>query len=117
MNFAPLYLLNRFFFRFTDFLHHWYIGGSRALGASFMNTLEGWDRVLALRVTLHYFTHPLYGDYSVIGRILGIIFRSFRILLALILYAICAAFFLAIYIVWLVLPFIPLILAYRSFIR
>jgi hypothetical protein len=62
MSFAPLYLLNRFMFRLTDFVYHWYIDGSRRFAHGYISFLEGLDRQLALRVTLHYFWRPLYGD-------------------------------------------------------
>ncbi len=36
MSFAPLYLLNRFFFRVSDFFHHWYGDGSRVFRKRFL---------------------------------------------------------------------------------
>jgi hypothetical protein len=116
MSFAPLYLLNRFFFRLSDFFHHWYIDGSRRLGHGFISFLQGVDRVLALRVTLHYFWRPLYGDYTIIGRVLGVIFRAFRILIALSLYILFCVLFALLYLVWLAIPFVPLFMAYKNII-
>lgn len=114
MGFAPLYLLNRFFFRLTDFFYHWYASGSRWFGHRYIGTLEHLDRSLALRITVRMFFRPLYGDYSIIGRILGIIFRMFRIAFAIILYAICSALFAICYLLWLLIPFLPLYMAYRN---
>ncbi len=116
MSFAPLYLLNRFFFRLSDFFHHWYIDGSRQFARSFIGFLAALDRVFAVRITFYLFWKPLYGDYTVIGRILGVIFRFFRLIIALILYAAVAAAALVLYILWLSIPFIPLFLAYRALI-
>ena len=114
MGFAPLYLLNRFFFRLTDFFHHWYLSGSRAIGRRFVVFLEDMDSVLALRATARNFFRPLYGDYSGVGRVLGVVFRTGRILIALLLYIFCTLLFAVMYAAWLLLPFIPLYMAYRD---
>jgi hypothetical protein len=114
MGFAPIYLLNRFVFRLSDFLRHWYINGSRVFASILLSFLERLDHSLALQVSVHYFFRPLYGDYSVIGRILGVIFRTFRIILALVIYAIVLAIALLLYLIWLVIPFAPLFMAFHS---
>ncbi len=114
MGFAPVYLLNRFVFRLSDFIRHWYVNGSRAFAHSFISFLETLDHTLALRITIYYFSRPLYGDYTIIGRILGIIFRSGRILIGVIVYLIVSLVALACYIIWLLIPFVPLFMAYRS---
>ncbi len=104
MDFALGYLVQRFFYRFLDFFHHWYVDGSRAIGHRFIGTLESLDRTIALRVTVRYLFQPLYRDYTVIGRILGFIFRVLRILIGLVLYCVVAAVYAAFYVGWLVLP-------------
>lgn len=104
MDFAPAYLVQRFFYRFTDFFHHWYIDGSRVIGHRFVSALEEADRSLAIRVTVRYFFQPLYRDYTVIGRILGIIFRAARIAIGLVVYVVIGALFLLFYLAWLLAP-------------
>ena len=116
MGFAPLYLLNRLFFRLADFFRHWYFAGSRSFGHRFISTLSSLDRRWALRQTVRHFFRPLYGDYSYVGRVLGVIFRIFRILIALALYTLCTILFAAAYLIWLLIPFVPLYMAYRSFL-
>jgi hypothetical protein len=115
MSFAPLYLLSRLFFRISDFFHHWYVDGSRALLHHFVSFFESLDQTFALRVTLRYFWKPLYGDYSIVGHIFGFFFRSARLILGGIIYLFCAVIMLAIYLVWLILPFLVLFLIYRSY--
>lgn len=114
MSFAPIYLLNRALFRMSDFGRHWYIDGTRAFAYSFMSLLARLDRKLALRITMHYFSRPLYGDYSPVGRVLGVVFRTLRIVIAVVLYVAFAVLFLGAYLVWLLVPFVPLYLAYRD---
>ena len=66
--------------------------------------LEELDRVFALQVNLRYIFHPLYQDRTVIGYILGFIFRSLRIVVGFVIYVIVAIFFVALYLVWLAIP-------------
>ena len=99
-DFALGYLLHRFFYRIFDFFWHWYVGGSRMIAHAFISTLENIDRSFAVKITLEHFFEPLYKDYSVIGRMLGIIFRSVRVVLGGVVYLIVAALFVVAYLVW-----------------
>jgi hypothetical protein len=108
MDFAPAYLVQRFFYRFVDFFHHWYVDGSRYLGHRFLSILRNADRTIALQITLRHFFEPLYRDYSVIGRILGVIFRTGRIVIGVIVYFFLTLAFLALYLLWLAAPIVPL---------
>ncbi len=115
MDFALVYLVQRFFYRIFEFFHHWYIDGSRMVGRRFMDALTAADRSLALKITLRHFFEPLYKDYSVIGRILGVVFRTGRIMVGLAIYLLLAALFLTLYVAWLGIPFIILYYAARTF--
>ena len=99
-DFALGYLLHRFFYRIFDFFRHWYVGGSRIIAHAFISTLENIDRSLAVKITLQHFFEPLYKDYSVIGRLLGIIFRSFRVVFGILIYVAIAACFAVAYVAW-----------------
>ena len=110
MNFALVYLLHRALYRLFDFFHHWYVHGSRNLFHYFVSSLERVDRTIAIRVTLRYFFQPLYKDYTIIGRILGVFFRSARILIGLFIYVFAIALFALIYLAWVLLP--PVLLLY-----
>lgn len=114
MDFAPIYLLERFFYRLVDFFHHWYIDGSREIGHRFITALESADRSLALKITIRYFFQPLYRDYTVIGRILGVIFRSGRILIGVVVYLVVVALFLLFYLAWLATPAIIIFYAAKG---
>ncbi len=104
MSFSLVYLIERFFSRIRDFFYHWYLGGSLFIFRYFMDVLESFDRTLALKVTLLHFFEPLYGDYSIVGRVLGIIFRTFRVLIGSVVYFFLAAIASIIYLIWLVIP-------------
>ena len=104
MDFAPFYLIQRFLYRIGDFFHHWYVDGSRAFGNQFMLTLTALDQTFAIAITARHFFEPLYKDYSVIGRILGVIFRTGRILIGSIVYLVVAILFIAVYLLWISIP-------------
>jgi hypothetical protein len=112
MDFAVVYLAQRFFYRIFDFFHHWYIDGSRTFGKNFIATIGAMDQSFAIKVTIRHLFEPLYKDYTIIGRILGMIFRTGRIIVGLIAYVVIAAFFAVVYVAWLAIP--PLILYYAS---
>lgn len=115
--FAPVYIIYRALERILDFCHHWYVDGSKYFLNGFMNYLEERDKSFALRVTVKHFFEPLYKDYTVIGRILGVIFRSIRVALALGFYAISGIIFLAAYLAWVATPLFLLIYASSFFVR
>jgi hypothetical protein len=114
MDFAPVYLIQRFFYRFIDFFHHWYVDGSRAIGHQFIETLANIDRTVALKITLRYFFQPLYRDYSIIGRILGIIFRSGRVVVGVLFYLLITILFAIAYLAWLAVPAVILYYVARN---
>lgn len=104
MNFAVIYLAHRCCYRLIEFFHHWYVDASRKFAHLFISTLERLDRTFAVRITLRYFFHPLYKDYTIIGRILGVIFRSIRVVIGVTIYAFWALIFLVCYLLWLAVP-------------
>ncbi len=114
MDFALFYLPQRALYRLGGFFHHWYLDGSRVIGHRFIMILENLDQTFAVKVTLEHFFEPLYKDYSAIGRIMGVVFRSLRVLIGLTIYLMVAAVSLAFYLVWLVLPILLISYAFLS---
>ena len=104
MDFALVYLVQRFFYRFLDFFHHWYADGSRVFAHRLISTLQAADQTIAFKITMMHFFEPLYKDYSVVGRILGVIFRTGRMVLGGIFYAFLLVCFAIAYVVWLAIP-------------
>lgn len=108
MSFSFIYLTHRFFYRLFDFFHHWYADASRFFLHRFISRLERLDQKFAVKITLRYFFQPLYGDYTIMGRILGVIFRSGRILIGIAVFGFVALVFLMLYALWLLIPVIVL---------
>ena len=98
------YLAGRFLHRVFEFLTHWYWGSFRVAGGKFIDLLRDWDKVFALRITVRHWREPLYQDRTFIGYILGPIFRTGRIIIALIIYLIAAAVAALFYLLWLLIP-------------
>ncbi|MBI3589225.1 MAG: hypothetical protein HY093_02320 [Candidatus Liptonbacteria bacterium] len=114
MDIAPVYLLRRLFYYLVNFFHHWYVHGSRNIGHYFLALLERLDKTLAIKITFKYFFQPLYKDYTVIGRIFGVVFRSARILLGVGVYAVIGVALLTFYLGWLALPLLMIISVFKK---
>lgn len=99
-----IYLLNRLIFRAKEFLRHWYIKSFFVYVHFIVSQLEKIDRFLAFKITLRHLFQPLYQDHSIIGYILGFIFRSIRLCMGAIIYLTIFTVAVAIYIVWLAIP-------------
>src|SRR3989338_6587640 len=104
MNFSIVYITHRALYRLGDFFHHWYVSGSRYFFHIFISRLEELDKGFAFKVTVKHFFEPLYKDYSILGRILGILFRSGRIVVGGVVYAIMAVVFVVVYLLWISIP-------------
>ncbi|MBI2013206.1 MAG: hypothetical protein HYS88_02050 [Candidatus Colwellbacteria bacterium] len=98
------YLAGRFIFRVFEFLEHWYWGSFRVAGGKLIDLFRKWDRFFALKITVRYWLQPLYQDRTIIGYILGPIFRTGRIVVATLIYLLTAALAALLYFIWLIIP-------------
>ena len=85
-------------------MRDWYVGFFFLLSHLASRTFETLDRSLALRVNLHHFFEPLYQDRTIIGYVLGFIFRLARLLVGVAIYLVLAAAFALIYLIWCLTP-------------
>lgn len=112
LNISLIYLLRQGLRRIADFFRHWYMDGFRRAAYWFLNFLERMDKVFALRITFKNLFQPLYQDYSFIGYVWGFIFRSLRIFVALVVYAVFSFIAVFIFIAW---AFVPILIIYEIF--
>ncbi len=112
MNVSIVYITGRFFYRIADFLRHWYVKSAYMYYDFVINALRTMDRTLAWGITARNIFEPLFGDYSVVGHIIGFLFRFVRLVGATIVYAVVFAIAIAAYLVWLA---IPVFLVYKMF--
>lgn len=101
---AFTYLAYRFIYRIGEFLRHWYIKSMKIYASFVIDKLGDLDYYFAWKITLKNLFQPLYKDYSVIGYVLGFIFRVLRFLTASFVYIIVFVTALLIYIIWLLIP-------------
>ena len=86
MSFSLIYLVNRFFYRIWRFIYNWYVGGFLAITHTAIDLFERLDRIFAFSVTLRNIYQPLYQDRTVLGFVLGVVFRLLRVLVGGFLY-------------------------------
>ncbi len=99
-----VYLVQRLVYRIVEFFHCWYVRSTKFYWHRVVMRLEQIDHYLAWRITLKHLFEPLYGDYSILGYILGFIFRTLRLFTASIVYAVIFFIAIALYVLWLLIP-------------
>lgn len=104
MNLAAVYLIQRFFYRIFEFLRHWYWKSLFIYSHAVITFLERLDKFFALKVTLRHLFQPLYKDYSLIGYILGFLFRVSRIIFSGFVYLLIILSAIFVYLIWLAAP-------------
>jgi len=101
---VPTYIVVRFVGRFFGFLDHWYRGGTRFFWSQFKDTIGSLEGIFAVVLTIRHLFEPLYQDRTVIGYILGFIFRTLRVAIGLVVYAFTTVAVFVFYLLWLSLP-------------
>ncbi len=101
---AASYLVVRAVFRVAEFFRHWYVDGTRGFWRTFARGARGIEETFAVRLTLKLFFQPLFRDYSIMGHILGPIFRLGRLAVGAMAYVVLFLVIFAAYLCWLALP-------------
>ncbi|MEK7634321.1 MAG: hypothetical protein AAB396_00330 [Patescibacteria group bacterium] len=99
------YLLNRFIFRIKEFIRHWYIKSFFVYSQFIVSILEKLDRYFALKITWRHIFEPLYQDRTILGYLLGFIFRFWRLAIGGLFYSLIILAAAGLYLVWLLIPF------------
>jgi hypothetical protein len=99
-----LYLFNRFTFRLKEFLRHWYINSFFVYSQFIVFQLEKLDRFFAFKITWRHLFQPLYQDRTILGYILGFIFRLQRLFVGGLFYLVIIGVAAGLYLVWLAFP-------------
>ncbi|MEK7062353.1 MAG: hypothetical protein AAB504_01730 [Patescibacteria group bacterium] len=99
-----IYLFNLFIHRIKEFLRHWYINSFFVYGQFIVSFLEKIDRFFAFKITWRYLFQPLYQDRTVLGHILGFIFRLQRLLVGGLVYSAIILTVAVFYLIWLAFP-------------
>lgn len=102
--FSLFYIFSVAFKRIKIFLTDWYINSFLAFWDFLLKTLTRLDKTFAVKITIRHWLEPLYQDRTVMGYILGFIFRTLRIALGVITYLIISGFVLFCYLIWAMVP-------------
>jgi len=99
---SPLQLLKSA----SDFLYFWYIKNAKDSLKKKMNFVKGVERDLGIIINLKMITQPIYGDYTLAGKLIGPILRLGRVLFGCLLVFVAFVFTMIIYTVYLLLPIV-----------
>jgi len=102
--FSLIYLADRFLYRLFAFLRHWYLDAFFNYAEFIVKFLAKIDRLFAVRINFYHLFHPLYQDYTILGYILGFIFRSGRIIIGSIIYIFLIVLAILLYLIWAIIP-------------
>jgi len=102
------YITSRFSKRFIGFFEHWYIFGTRFFWSHLSEVISSLDGNFAVFVTVRHLFEPLYQDRTVIGYILGFIFRVSRVLIGISIYSLVVIAFTIFYGIWILVPVLVL---------
>lgn len=100
----PLYVLWRLYFSIVYFLKDWYLDSFKWAIHRLFGVLEKLDKTFALKITVRHFFEPLYGDRTFVGYVMGFLWRTLRVQLAVFIYLVIVAGFFVIYLVWISIP-------------
>lgn len=87
------------------FPHFWFIEGTIFFLRLFRNVTIYAEQAAAFTLNIRFFFVPLFGDYSLLGRVMGIIFRTLRIGFGLIFIPFVSSIVLFLFFFWLLIPF------------
>lgn len=104
MDIFLVYLFDRFVYRISHFIRHWYVDSFMSYGRFVVARLEDMDQTIAMKVTWRNIFQPLYQEYNAIGYVLGFIFRSIRLLIGGVVYGVVLLVATAVYLVWAGIP-------------
>lgn len=104
MDIFLIYLFDRFIYRIAHFLRHWYVDSPAHYGRFVMARLERMDRVIALKVTWRNLLQPLYQERDAFGYVLGFLFRSIRLIIGSLFYAVIISFAALLFLIWAAVP-------------
>jgi hypothetical protein len=99
------FLLSESAYRLFLFFDRWYRCWSVSYWSRVLDLVESLDRTFAVRVHIRYWLVPLFGDYTVVGRIIAFPVRTFFIVFGSILYLAVFAIAFLLWSIWVLIPF------------
>lgn len=87
-----------------EFLDFWFHHFPQRVIRHFFDQIYLWDKNLRVKSNLRNLTKPLYGDYTIIGYLIALPYRVFRIFFGLLVYLLIFLFYCLFIILWVILP-------------
>lgn len=88
----------------AKFVYGWYIYDSKSFWSDLTGLIKFMDRDFGVVANIYNWKDPLYGDYTYMGRVIGPVFRTARILLGGAVYAAVIIFGVLLCAIRLILP-------------
>ena len=88
----------------SKFAYEWYFTDTKGFWKGVIKFIRIMDGGFGVMANIYNWTSPLYGDYSYVGRAVGPLFRTFRIIGGGIFYIGVFIFAIGLYILWFILP-------------
>ena len=104
MSFSLIYLAHRLLYSIWSFVYNWYVGSLYVIGHGVSSSAAAVQRSFAVTITLKNLFQPLYQDATILGHILGFIFRFLRLIMGGLVLLAVYAFGLVVYLLWAVVP-------------
>jgi hypothetical protein len=101
MNFLKALILDDL----IEFLDFWFYHFPKRIIRHFFDRIYVLDNDLKVKANLRNLSKPLYGDYTIIGRILALPYRLIKIFLGFVVYFMLLVFYLLFLLLWLTGPF------------
>lgn len=95
-----------------DFLDFYFHHFPQKILRKYFDNIYSWESSIKLRANLRNFFKPLYGDYSVLGRVIGLVYRTISILFGTIFYSLLFLVYLFFVLIWLGLPIFLIVKAF-----
>lgn len=99
---SPLQILKSI----SDFLYFWYIKNAKESLKKKMRFVKGVERDLGIIINLKMITQPIYGDYTLAGKLIGPILRLGRVIFGCLLMSLSFIFVTIAYVIYLLLPIV-----------
>lgn len=104
MDIFLVYLFDRFIYRISHFIRHWYVDSFVTYSHFVVSWLERLDQVIALKVTWRNLFQPMYQERNIFGYVFGFVFRSIRLVIGIIVYGAILCLAIAVFSAWAVIP-------------
>lgn len=87
-----------------NFFFIWYIQGTLDFWNKEVAFLQGVERDVGFIVHIKHIADPLFGDYDLMGRIIGLFFRLIFILFGFLVTSVSMIFVFGLYLIWIMVP-------------